>query len=438
MAFIGPMTASTNVDNPATERPIYIESLVRTREHTYRASAADGLSRTPIDAIEESWNQFSEIPIDPPPGLTINGGPIGVVERVAIGLYPISKLKGVFGGWVAPSPPPEHQASIPISRVIPANFGNGGYQPTLTLPGVGPTPYDGRSWLIDGLNHYIEFPHGIPEGISGPPVLTFYRYTGTTGLGGLSGPPGDPGPVGPTGSTGSTGHAGAASSQSGPTGLTGAAGPIGAAGFNSVLSKAGVAVGTFEVPSDFTLATTIIDNTATNTYFPSTRLVPMSVIAGRQLSTLEFDVAGSLNMYVGGYDGQSVVEFGIWVGDVGASTATTNRVLGMVRASVDLSQTQEFSGDPLHWSYKMVATNVAGTIDSLTFRWSGQAMIMNQTGRAMRLTQGSGLYAYNNISALLGAHGDNIPFTLYVNNTFALPGDTMIVKKFNHVFRLAA
>ena len=86
----------------------------------------------------------------------------------------------------------------------------------------------------------------------------------------------------------------------------------------------------------------------------------------------------------------------------------------------------------------MVATNVAGTIDSLTFRWSGQAMIMNQTGRAMRLTQGSGLYAYNNISALLGAHGDNIPFTLYVNNTFALPGDTMIVKKFNHVFRLAA
>ena len=432
--FIG-STASTHVDNPAIERPIYIEHLVRTREHSYRAEAANGLSRTPINAVEECWDQFADIPLDPPPGLTTNGGPIGVVERVAIGLYPISKLKGVFDHWTNPSPAPELQASVPISRVIPANFGNGGYQPTLTLPGVGPTPYDGHTWLIDGLNHYIEFPHGIPENISGPPVLTFYRYTGTTGGGGGGGPPGEPGP---NGATGATGQAGPVSSHSGVTGLTGTVGPIGAAGLSSLLSKAGVAVGTFEVPTDYTLATTIIDDTSTNTYYPSTRLVPMSVIAP-PLSTLEFDVAGSLNMDVFGFnDRQSTVEFGIWVGDVDDTTTTTNNVLGKIRKVVDASNGQDFAGDPLHWTYKMVATHVSGVTDSLTFRWSAQMMLMNRTGTGAAIAGGSGLYAYEGVSGLLGKYGDNIPFTLYVNNLDAGPPDVMTVTKFNHVFRLVA
>jgi hypothetical protein len=433
MSFIG-STASTHVDNPAIERPIYIEHLVRTREHSYRAEAANGLSRTPINAVEECWDQFADIPLDPPPGLTTNGGPIGVVERVAIGLYPISKIKGAFGGWVNPSPPPEFQASEPISRVIPANFGNGGYQPTLTLPGVGPTPYDGHSWLIDGLNHYIEFPYGIPENISGPPVLTFYRYTGTTGGGG-GGPSGPPGPTGPTGATGQVGPA---SVSSGAEGLTGTEGPMGAAGLSSLLSKAGVAVGTFEVPTDYTLATTIIDNTQTNTYYPSTRLVPMSVIAPL-LSTLEFDVAGTLNMNVlGFYDGTSTVEFGIWVGDVDENTANTNNVLGKITKVVDGSDGQDFAGNPLHWTYKMVATHVAGMTDSLAFRWSGQMMLMNRTRTAVAIASGSGFYAYENVSGLLGQYDDNIPFTLYVANLDAVPGEIMEVTKFNHVFRLVA
>jgi hypothetical protein len=433
MSFIG-STASTHVDNPAIERPIYIENLVRTREHSYRAEAANGLSRTPINAVEECWDQFADIPLDPPPGLTTNGGPIGVVERVAIGLYPISKIKGAFGGWANPSPPPEFQASEPISRVIPANFGNGGYQPTLTLPGVGPTPYDGHSWLIDGLNHYIEFPYGIPENISGPPVLTFYRYTGTTGGGG-GGPSGPPGPTGPTGATGQVGPA---SVSSGAEGLTGTEGPMGVAGLSSLLSKAGVAVGAFEVPTDYTLATTIIDNTQTNTYYPSTRLVPMSVIAPL-LSTLEFDVAGTLNMDVLGFiDRLTSVEFGIWVGDVDENTANTNNVLGKITKVVDGSTGQDFAGNPLHWTYKMVATHVAGMTDSLAFRWSGQMMLMNRTRTAVAIASGSGFYAYENVSGLLGQYDDNIPFTLYVANLDAGPGDIMKVTKFNHVFRLVA
>jgi hypothetical protein len=433
MSFIG-STASTHVDNPAIERPIYIENLVRTREHSYRAEAANGLSRTPINAVEECWDQFADIPLDPPPGLTTNGGPIGVVERVAIGLYPISKIKGAFGGWANPSPPPEFQASEPISRVIPANFGNGGYQPTLTLPGVGPTPYDGHSWLIDGLNHYIEFPYGIPENISGPPVLTFYRYTGTTGGGG-GGPSGPPGPTGPTGATGQVGPA---SVSSGAEGLTGTEGPMGVAGLSSLLSKAGVAVGAFEVPTDYTLATTIIDNTQTNTYYPSTRLVPMSVIAPL-LSTLEFDVAGTLNMDVLGFiDRLTSVEFGIWVGDVDENTANTNNVLGKITKVVDGSTGQDFAGNPLHWTYKMVATHVAGMTDSLAFRWSGQMMLMNRTRTAVAIASGSGFYAYENVSGLLGQYDDNIPFTLYVANLDAGSGDIMKVTKFNHVFRLVA
>ena len=433
MSFIG-STASTHVDNPAIERPIYIENLVRTREHSYRAEAANGLSRTPINAVEECWDQFADIPLDPPPGLTTNGGPIGVVERVAIGLYPISKIKGAFGGWANPSPPPEFQASEPISRVIPANFGNGGYQPTLTLPGVGPTPYDGHSWLIDGLNHYIEFPYGIPENISGPPVLTFYRYTGTTGGGG-GGPSGPPGPTGPTGATGQVGPA---SVSSGAEGLTGTEGPMGVAGLSSLLSKAGVAVGAFEVPTDYTLATTIIDNTQTNTYYPSTRLVPMSVIAPL-LSTLEFDVAGTLNMDVLGFiDRLTSVEFGIWVGDVDENTANTNNVLGKITKVVDGSTGQDFAGNPLHWTYKMVATHVAGMTDSLAFRWSGQMMLMNRTRTAVAIASGSGFYAYENVSGLLGQYDDNIPFTLYVANLDAVPGEIMEVTKFNHVFRLVA
>ena len=429
MSFIW-STASTHVDNPAIERPIYIEHLVRTREHSYRAEAANGLSRTPINAVEECWDQFADIPLDPPPGLITNGGPIGVVERVAISLYPISKLKGVFDDWAYPSPAPELQASVPISRVIPANFGNGGYQPTLTLPGAGPTPYDGHSWLIDGLNHYIEFPYGIPEGISGQPTLTFYRYTGTTGGGGGGGTPGEPGP---NGATGATGQVGPASSHSGVTGLTGTVGPIGAAGLSSLLSKAGAAGGTFEAPVDYPLATTMIDNTQTNTYYPSTRLVPMSVIAP-PLSTLEFDVAGIMNSYVSGNDFETVAQFGIWVGDVDENTTTTNNVLGIVRCPLtDYS----FTGN-LNWYYKMVATHVTGITDSLPFRWSGQARISNGAGTDMTFGFNSGFFQYENVSELLTAHGDNIPFTLYVNNEVLSGPGQLTVTKFNHVFRLVA
>ena len=171
-------------DNPATEPPICIENISCRREHSYRADAADGHHRTPADPYEEFWNQLADIPRDPP-SLVVNAGPgAGVVERVAMVLQPVtgSKLKWGFANWAGSNGPPTAPNVLsPLSRVIPATFGLGGaYQPTLT----GAPVHDGHSWVVDGLNHCVEFPYGPPADLPAAPVLTFYRYTGTTGGGG--------------------------------------------------------------------------------------------------------------------------------------------------------------------------------------------------------------------------------------------------------------
>ena len=108
-----PQTVLTNADNPAVEAPIYIENVARTREHTYRALAADGLSRVPVPP-RAIWNQISEIPLVAEPAQTINAGPEGVVERVAMVLRPVagSNLKWEFASWVGNAPP---TADIPFA-----------------------------------------------------------------------------------------------------------------------------------------------------------------------------------------------------------------------------------------------------------------------------------------------------------------------------------
>jgi hypothetical protein len=175
--------ATTGADNPVAEFPIYIENALCTREYSHRALAADGLHRIPVDPYEEFWNQLAEIPRDPP-SLVVNAGPgAGVVELVAMVLQPAigSKLKWEFADWVGSNgPPATPNVSTPLSRVIPATFGLGAYQPTLT----GAPAHDGHSWVVDGLNHFVEFPYGPPAGLPDAPVLTFYRYTGATGGGG--------------------------------------------------------------------------------------------------------------------------------------------------------------------------------------------------------------------------------------------------------------
>ena len=109
-----PGGASTNVDNPAVEMPIYMEYVTRTREHSYRALAADGLSRTPINPYEEIWTEIQDIPLEPP-GLITNDGPDGVVERVAMVLRPVagSKLKWEFASWYGGTPPDQPAITMP-------------------------------------------------------------------------------------------------------------------------------------------------------------------------------------------------------------------------------------------------------------------------------------------------------------------------------------
>lgn len=184
--------ASTNADNLAVEPPIYVENFSWTREHTYRALAADGLHRLPVHPTEEVWNQYQQIPLAPNPLLVPNGGPIGVVpvELIQMQLRPVagSTLKWEQDA-VQPLPLPAPPIGAPGSlvRVIPATFGNkdgvpGAYQPSL----VGSPAYDGHTWVIDGLNRYVEFPYGSPAGAT-TLTLLFYRYTGLTG-GGTIGP----------------------------------------------------------------------------------------------------------------------------------------------------------------------------------------------------------------------------------------------------------
>jgi hypothetical protein len=166
------------------EAPIYIES----SSHAYRDFATNGLNRSPVHP-EEIWRQIELIPPVPPPGLVENGGPSlpdGVVELVAMIIQPVagSKDKGEFRGWANSAPPTPNPGGDPeISRVIPATFGAkngapGPYQPTMS----GAPPYDGRTWVVDGIERCVKFPHGRLPASNCPLVLTFYRYTGLTGV----------------------------------------------------------------------------------------------------------------------------------------------------------------------------------------------------------------------------------------------------------------
>ena len=53
------------------------------------------------------------------------------------------------------------------------------YKYELRYNSGGTIPYDGTTWVVDGENHYVEFPQGAPTG--GPFTIDFYRYTGAVG-----------------------------------------------------------------------------------------------------------------------------------------------------------------------------------------------------------------------------------------------------------------
>jgi hypothetical protein len=418
-----PGGASTNVDNPAVEMPIYMEYVTRTREHSYRALAADGLSRTPINPYEEIWTELGEILPDPYPNQQVNAGPEGVVERVAMVLRPVagSKLKWEFASWYGATPPVQAAITTPLSRVIPANFGNkdgvpGAYQPTLT----GVPAYNGHTWIVDGLNHYVEFPYGTPAGLTAP-VLTFYRYTG--GTGGAStggGGVGPTGPTGPSGVIGPTGPPGAA----GPTGATGATGPTGPSGPGSmdlVLSRAGTDIGQHTDNVDPNTASSTLIGNSSASYDPADRNIAVSVFRP-QLSTLEFEVAGRLRLTI---PGAAITDTRITVG----IRVNNGSVLGGTTFVIEDSISSYYSNVTMDWYYKMVTTTTSdgAGLDPVAFTWSAHGFLCTPN-RSTKAAADTGTFTFTPSST-------NTPFTVYMTNN---RNYTMEVTKYNHVFRLIA
>lgn len=353
------MVATTNVDHSAAERPIYIESISSSREHTFRAFAADSINLLPVTP-DLVWTQFTQIPTDPP-ALIANAGPgSGVVELVAMVLQPVagSKLKWGFSSWSGNQPP--NTTSPQLSQVIPATFGSkggllGAYQPTLT----GAPAYDGFTWVVDALNHYVEFPYGPPPGLAASPVLTFYRYTGTTGgsssTAGAAGPAGDSGPPGETGPAGPAGPAGTA----GAAGTVGPVGPVGPAGAFTPALALNWASGLSDITN--TLSTTNPGSIVGLQYIPSNKFIPMSLLQNLD-KTFEFEVSGTLSPVNG--SGTLTLDFGILIG-MDPDPSGTTKVLGNTPCTFIFRNSATFA-----WKYKLVATTVDNTYPNIGLKWS--------------------------------------------------------------------
>ena len=436
-----PQTVLTNADNPAVEAPIYIENVARTREHTYRALAADGLSRVPTPP-SLVWKEIALIPLVPPPGLVVNMGPLqgGVVELVSMLLAPVagSRLKWGFSSWVGNSSP----AIAPeLSRVIPATFGAkggllGAYRPTLT---GGLPAYDGHTWVIDSENHYVEFPYGFPPP-SGPVRLTFYRYTGTTGGGiGLPGPTGPTGPTGgtgPIGATGLKGNLGAVGPKGmeGSTGPVGPVGPVGATGSTGPPGPAGPSAlalnwaETARAPPDAVLDTPFVGGTD---YYPSDRFIPFSKFLVQNESevapTLEFEVTGKLDVSVMGVDQISPLEFGIRITAPGGTLANNNSdVIGLIKCRI------QYDLNDLYWVYRLLVTQIPNSSGGVLLRWSAHVTVQPPVQPPDRILYGGG--AGTKSLGVVDMTGGAI-FSIYVFNTFIGLGDVLNVNKYHHVFR---
>ena len=444
-----PQTVLTNADNPAVEAPIYIENVARTREHTYRALAADGLSRVPTPP-SLVWKEIALIPLVPPPGLVVNMGPLqgGVVELVSMLLAPVagSRLKWGFSSWVGNS----SSAIAPeLSRVIPATFGTksgllGAYRPTIT---GGLPAYDGLTWVIDGVNNCVEFPYGFPPP-SGPVRLTFYRYTGQIGGASLDGPKGPDGPAGAAGAPGVAGVQGPA----GEPGPVGPAGPAGAQGPSNAAPALALNWGSGDwVPGDWgsqdwppedlltVLATAEILNQAPlyigrNDYHPSDRVISFDNISPVS-SILEFNVMGKLNTTVTDEFGSSHVQFGIRVGTTNDGTAS---VLGLTLVNIP----EAIAGVDLYWTYKLLANHVpSANPGGIAFRWSGHACVIFNAPDGSSSSLYGVAVGYSEFAEATVLVNGGVAFSAFMSAMEFGPTpstNTMLVTKHHHVFRRVA
>jgi len=447
--------ATTGADNPATEAPIFIECVSRTREYSHRALAADGLHRIPVNPVE-IWNQILQIPNDPPV-LTANAGPgTGVVELVAMVLEPVagSKLKWGFASWVGNF----SSAIAPeLSRVIPATFGAkggllGAYRPTLT----GAPTYDGHTWVVDSLNHYVEFPYGPPADLPAAPVLTFYRYTGTTGgtSSGLPGETGAAGAAGPAGATGPKGPSGDKGPKGPPGDIKGVIGGTGSAGETGLPGEPGtegvtnlqLALNWAKKPGEFTDPTfePTISRLAiggSGGYQPANRFIPLNLL-NLPRSTFVFEVMGTLATF----DTNFVeFKFGILVGNYEVSIQDDSAVLGLVTITPGIAYATSYGSTPLYWSYKMIATRIADpTVPAvLKMTWSAQVMIINANG-SEKQASGTDTKTFTVTDIANTASPANVAFSAYMSANEIVPQGNVpmawnaTATKRNHLFRHVA
>lgn len=413
-------------DNPASESPIYIEYALRSREYSFRAYT-DGLNQIPPTHPDLIWNEISKIPPEPPAGLIANGGELydndtgyGVVELVSLVLRPTagSDLKWEFYAWAACGCP-THVEFPTISRAIPATFGNksgllGAYRPTLT----GAPIYDGHTWVLDSVNHCIEFPYGFPtSNVPKELTLNFYRYTGVVG-GGVSGPAGPAGNSGPPGETGAAGPAG-------PAGANGAAGPAGEAGAAGPAADgtAALAINWASRPGE---ATDYLDSTTSQKiiglingdgYTPSDRLIPLGLLVPNK--TFEFEATGEIV-----YSGEEPIAFdlGVLVGNDPAPSPVTT-LFGLVSGRV--------IGNAI-WDYRTIATVTQGAAGSgsFTLRYStNMSVIQGTTGAVV-----SQNYTTDTVVVPYGPGTLDMLFSLFIRSDL-IDLQLVNVTKHHHLFR---
>lgn len=183
-------------ENTGQEQPIFVENAQFQRHHDYAATNGDAIDRVPV-RLREIWNEYDAIPNTPNPGLIADGAVVGVVQLV----------KGLALAQVAGTTQKFEHAADPtlVTQVIPASMGldapvSGSLAPTLLgSPATGYTPViqdstgtvfpQGASeWFVDGINHFVEFPNGVPATMSPPFTLTYCKYIGTFGGNSGAGP----------------------------------------------------------------------------------------------------------------------------------------------------------------------------------------------------------------------------------------------------------